>query len=223
MKRSDEVFFFTLVDFLLQVVFFGLVVFVAIQISEAKRKADAKHEQKAVEQVLTWTGFSTLTELSDFLSRLAPPTDFKGWADFMARHPEQDPRSFESMLDGINRAGGWKTVQEAIEANKKALGLPPCPSTEQGDSLAPVPVAVLMLSDQGIVLASGGGEMRRLLQQLGMPGRERWSLSDFHSSVDTLRTLYPECRYFVDLEYEDANVGRRPLKVVGGAFRFGKW
>jgi hypothetical protein len=71
MRKGDEVFLFTLVDFLLQVFFFALLLFVvnlAMQKQEDEKRGLAETEQ---ERLLKSVGVSNLTELSDLLTKMA--------------------------------------------------------------------------------------------------------------------------------------------------------
>ncbi len=63
--RRDDVFFFVLIDFLVQAIFFGLFIFVVYQ-------ADIKKKQAQSRDAVDAAGVSDLTELTDELSRLAP-------------------------------------------------------------------------------------------------------------------------------------------------------
>ena len=110
MKRSEAVFFFTLVDFLIQIAFFALVLYAVVQIQDAKRTEKEAEAARASKDVAHWTGFSTLSELSDYLSKLAPPIDFRGWADFMSR------------LGDPKQAEVWKDLRERLKDPKVAKG-----------------------------------------------------------------------------------------------------
>src|SRR5690348_2694198 len=64
-KRRDDVFFFILIDFLLQILFFGLFLFVVYQ-------AGLKRDQEKLKEAVDAAGVSDITELTDDLTRLAP-------------------------------------------------------------------------------------------------------------------------------------------------------
>src|SRR5687768_4691818 len=86
MRRSDDVFFFTLIDFLLQVFFFGLLLFVVGQALQKNRESDYQREQRAIQELKKTTGVSNITELTDALSKMAPLKELRGTSDFMQRH-----------------------------------------------------------------------------------------------------------------------------------------
>src|SRR4051794_2255230 len=111
MRRTDDVFFFTLIDFLVQVLFFGLLLFVVAKVKEQAAEMKLAKESAEVEKIKKATGISDLTELTDTLTRLAPITELKGTADF------------------IRSVGGIEKVKEGLDRLHKydeGSGKPPC-------------------------------------------------------------------------------------------------
>ena len=87
-RRSDNVFLLTLVDFLVQIIFFGLFIFVVYQ---ALLNREAKQYNPGdVNEAIERAGVSNLKELIDELSKLAP-IRLKGFNDALGDSlPEGD-------------------------------------------------------------------------------------------------------------------------------------
>jgi len=86
-KRAYDVFFFTLIDFLVQVAFFFILLFVVSEAARVSAESDRAQEGQQVKKLRELSGglgFSNLTELTDYLTKLVPVSDFKGIADFIA-------------------------------------------------------------------------------------------------------------------------------------------
>lgn len=217
MRRTDDVFFFTLIDFLVQVFFFGLLLFVVMHAEEASDIEANKAREDQVSQVTRWTGFSRLTELTDFLSRLAPPENFRGWADFMSR--TKDPRRAEEANKLVAEAGGVDEVRTKLKKYEEAYGLPPCVSDEREGKRVPRAVAMIRLDDTHLEIRRGSPDLEGLLEQLGTTLDEvrRLPLADFRRQFVRLRQLHPECRYFVDVEVRTQFLA--PMDALQSAFR----
>jgi hypothetical protein len=202
-KQSNDVFFFTLIDFLAQALFFGLVLIVLHKAAHrnedaAARQAarEAQESRVAVQHTLRAAGVSNLTELTDYLTRLSPNHDLRGTAEF-----------FDS-AGGINRvkevqaiaaaAGGTERLREKLKKYDEAYGLHPCHTTRQGK---PVPIATLELHDDQVVVQSRTKEFDRLIERLGTSTRETASLSlaEFQTAFAGLRALERECRHYVNV------------------------
>src|SRR5947207_2064200 len=106
MRKGDEVFFLTLVDFLLQVCFFGLFVFVAYYANETRVQAMEKSNAAAtaLERLKNHFGVSNLVELTDYLTQLVPANQLPGWSEFYSKGttPEEAKRA----VDLVRRHGG---------------------------------------------------------------------------------------------------------------------
>lgn len=76
MKKNDTVFFFTLIDLLLQIMFFGVFLFVAYVAVEAKRGASGHTKPDPVPAIdgLEKAAGLPLMELEDFFTKMSPVT-----------------------------------------------------------------------------------------------------------------------------------------------------
>ena len=72
MKRSQDVFFFTLIDLLLQLLFVAVVVWVIDRATPDPCKGGKCIEKEPWQVLAARNGFSTLQELMDYLTRLSP-------------------------------------------------------------------------------------------------------------------------------------------------------
>src|SRR5262245_962960 len=111
MRRTDDVFFFTLVDFLVQVFFFGLLLFVVAGVSKGEAERKLAKERQELEEIKRAAGVSNLTELTDFLTKMAPVNELRGTSEF------------------ISKMGGVEKVKEALvklQKYEEGSGKPPC-------------------------------------------------------------------------------------------------
>jgi hypothetical protein len=227
MNKSDEVFFFTLVDFLLQVFFFGLLlyVFALSQEGELKKKYEQAQQESANSanastQVSKWTGFPTLTLLNDFLNKLTPPADFRGWAQFMSQYKNVDMAREATIF--VNEAGGIEDIKVKLKKYEEAYGLPPCVSEARAGKKVPLSVATIRLEDSHLeIVSSRAPEFGVVLASLGATADDvrRLTLSDFRRVFTPLRQHNPTCRYFVDVEVRSQYLA--PMDALQSGFRIG--
>jgi hypothetical protein len=211
MKRTDDVFFFTLIDFLVQVFFFGLLLYVVGQAAlkhkqqEAAKTLEDADKHAAIAQA---SGFSNLTQLLDHLTKLAPVTEWKGVADFFS-----DAGGFEKVkaaVDVVNKAGGPEQVstatglvadaggpervKEAVELLRKAgLGKPSCNNANG----RPKPAATVVATDSTIRFEGNTPELAEALKLLGLEfaAVQELPLADFRKTFAPLNAKRPDCRY----------------------------
>jgi hypothetical protein len=197
MKRNDDVFFFTLVDFLLQVFFFGLLLYVVSKVavnSEVKRVEEAKEKIQKVEK---WTGFSSITELTDYLSNLAPPDDFRGWADFMSKHT--DVKAVEGAVVYVEEKGGLEDIKDKVKKFEEAFGLPPCFVELADGRKNPKSVATLLVEDAKISLVQTTREFDDLLSKNGIRFEvgQGLSLQEFSKTFTRFKQAGRSCNVHV--------------------------
>jgi hypothetical protein len=227
MRRSDDVFFFTLIDFLLQVFFFGLLMFVVGQMLEHRKDVDRAKEEVAKRKVLELTRVSNLTELTDFLSKLVPLDHLRGTKEFIDRNG--GPQQVKAAIDAVRAAGGVekvKDLQQQVDglthqvAQLEGWGKVSCiPNVRVGDKYQPKTVARVVVYDDRIVLEDPSPEMKSVLASLGLEfsAVQQLSPSGFRATFAPLVAKHPECRYFlsrvVHTKYLD------PMNAVWSAFR----
>lgn len=214
MKRTDDVFFFTLVDFLLQAFFFGLLLYAfnASKQQEEKQKQAPKDKQIATAQNLA--GVSNLTELVDFLTRLQPVDRLRGWADFFSRNG--GVVKAQGIIDAVDKAGGVEKVGPALHAVAQAggvekvtagmerlrkfdeqFGKPPCLYDEVAGKKTARTLATVVAEDTVIRFQGSNDSLVEVLRLLGTtyPAVETLPVAEFRRVFQPLTQKRPDCRY----------------------------
>lgn len=119
MKQSEHVLYITLIDFLLQLLFLGLVIGV-IYSAHQPSKAELNESKKidsAFKKIKELTGISDLTVLTDELTRLGPLSE-----------AAKKISKFEKINPTIEKLGGVEEAEKVLksELGKKGQGLPSC-------------------------------------------------------------------------------------------------
>jgi hypothetical protein len=227
MRPSDDVFFFTLIDFLLQVFFFGLLLFVAGRAVEGERDHQRDARDKQVDQVIKATGVSNISELSDLLTRLVPLDKLRGTADFISRNGgekkvEEAIRSIQA-AGGVDRIGELKNENAALMervAKLEGWGKVSClPNVMVNGRSQPKLIATAVVGDDIISLQDPTQEMHTLLAVHGLEFEnvKRLSLSAFRSTFAPVVVKQPECRYFLAVRRETRYF--EPMGAIWTAFR----
>ncbi len=227
MRRSDDVFFFTLIDFLLQVFFFGLLLFVVGQTLQSAEKGERDVEEQKKAHLLKAFGVSNITELTDALTKMAPLDKLRGTADYIARNGGVEP--IRAAVDAARAAGGSakvSTLNGQVAALTERLaklegwGKVSCiPNITVNGTVRPKSIATVVVSDDGVVLQEPTQEMHTLLNSLGLQfdGVKSLSLGAFRSTFAPIVTKQPECRYFLDVVTHTRYL--EPMRVIWSAFR----
>jgi hypothetical protein len=164
MRQSEHVLYITLVDFLLQLLFLGMVVSVIYTAAQPDPE-EAQLNKSIVEQIKKTTGISDLTVLTDLLTRLGPLNQVQTKADL--------GRDLE---DAVKKVGGKDEALNLLNAAaKKGQGLPPC--LAKGEKLATFHAYAERIEIQSPVTS----EMSGLLKGLGLTldSVAKLSLTDF--------------------------------------------
>ena len=227
MRRSDDVFFFTLIDFLLQVFFFGLLLFVVGQTLQAEDEVNHKSDVEQRDRLLKATGVSSITELTDQLTKMAPLDQLRGTSDFIARQGGQ--KAVEAAVAAANAAGGIEKVsglQGQVTAMSERIaklegwGKASCiPNIMVNGKLQPKSIATVTVTDDGVSLENPAPEMTTLLKTMGLEfsAVQQLSLSSFRSTFAPVVTKQPECRYFLNVVTRTRYL--EPMRAVWSAFR----
>lgn len=218
MKRNNDVYFITLIDLLVQIIFLGLLLYVVAKADEENAESAPKVDRATLERLLAASGVSNLTELTDELSKLAPVKELKGTADFIQK--AGGPDAARQLLDAAKQAGGVNLLkghlQEAMHAKqlvdqaggiekvsaiiKKAeegSGKPPCLfSTENGKKIVK-PLATINADNAELTFEASTPELDEVLVQMGTSyaAIKKLSFATFSSTFASLTRLKPECRY----------------------------
>lgn len=213
MKRDESVFFFTLIDFLVQVLFFGLAFYTVVSYASAKsnRGDSVKIDRADVRVVTNWTWSNSIPELANDLRPLRrPKDDFEKWAEFISSHDYED---VTLAFDFVKEHGGIGRLKNAV----RALGKPSCLPQDVAANEATA-IARLVLTDNQILIESASPTFTKLSQSLGVRAGagDAIGLASFRSSFQKLISLHPECRYFVSIR-EDTDLGE-PKRAVEAGF-----
>lgn len=222
MKKNNDVFFLTLIDFLLQVLFFGLVIFALMSALTQKQKSEKAAEDERVKELIKAAGVSNITELTDELTKLAPINELKGTSDFLQKLGSVE--NAQKIAELSQQAGGPAALVAELEASRKLAatveqgshsvsdiqqrleklrkleegqGAAPCLFTMQGTRKRAKPVATVTASDTSIRLDSAEPEFDEVLKLLGRTSESvaELTLTQFADAFRPLSRLKPECRY----------------------------
>jgi len=222
MKRNNDVYFITLIDLLVQIIFLGLLLYVVAKAGEATEKAAPQIDSRVVERLLKATGVSNLTELTDELSKLAPITELKGNSDFIKRvggamaakqlveatqraggaeHIEAAMRDGEIARKLVDQAGGVEKVAAIIKKAEEGSGKPPCLYSIDGSKKVVRPLATVTADDTEIAFDESNPDLESILALIGRPfsSVQKMSLSAFSAAFSSLTRVKPECRYTLRL------------------------
>lgn len=219
MRRSETVFFFTLVDFLLQICFFGLFIFVTYHSVQAglkhvedKRRKGITH---AVDMLQQHFGISNLVELTDYLTKLVPANQLKGWAEFYSGIGSADARQ---IVDFVRQNGGIGEVEKKLRQLEEGSGKPPCIYDVRDGKKVRRILASALADDTSIRFLRSTADLEAVLALLGANYSEveRLALRDFRQRFEALRRIKPECRY--SLLFFEATPLRAPRDAARHAF-----
>lgn len=221
MRHSDDVFFFTLIDFLLQVFFFGLLLYVVTQ-AFAPKPLSPK-EEKARQELLAKAKVSNLAELTDLLSKMVPLDNLRGTADYISRNGGfanlKDSHDATQAAGGVEKVRGQQEELEGLKGEMRAWGTPSCIYENADGRVKPRSIARVRVSDDRIELSEPTEEMQKILSQLGLEFTAVKSLSHeaFRQIFKPLVAQRPNCRYFLEVLVRPTLLSS--MNVVWSAFR----
>ena len=210
MRRGDDVFFFTLIDFLLQVFFFGLVLYVVSQ-AFAPKPLDPK-EDKARKDLIEKANVSNLAELTDMLSKLVPMDKLRGTAEYISRNGGW--YNIKAGYEAAKAAGGPERLGQidrdmaakdeeltGLRNQARAWGTPSCVYETAAERTRPKLLAKLRVTDERVVLSDPTPELLAVLKQMNLEFDAVRNLSHdgFRHAFAPLNKLQPQCRYFLDV------------------------
>jgi hypothetical protein len=208
-RQSEHILYITLIDFLLQILFLGMVVGVIYAAtknpkSEEQKVEEAKSAQENLLNIKKLTGVSNITELTDLLTRLGP-----------LQQAYKNSASFEKIASDIDKVGG-------LDSTKKILSDHAAISGGQGSkSCLPnkAKLATLHVFRDRIELGSyDPKEFPNLLEKLSLSKQkvERLTLDEFTKSFSQVKTLFPDCKFNVDVV--EHSFDTRPRDVIRPIF-----
>jgi hypothetical protein len=209
MRQTEHVLYITLIDFLLQLLFLGMVISViyAIAQSDEKAKLDpamAKDALESMQRVKTLTGISDITTLTDELTRMGP-------LQTAAKHAELGREMEKDVLGAGGRDAAKKALAE-YAARRGGQGKPSC--LPDGGRLA----SLHAYSDRIELHQPMSKEMANLLSRIGLPQDRsaRLSLAEFRDAFAPVTRLHPECRF--NVEIVEHSYDTRPRDAIRSAF-----
>jgi hypothetical protein len=221
-KRNNDVFFLTLIDFLLQVLFFGIVIFALMNVLAQKQKTQRVAEEEKIKQLVKAAGVSNITELTDELTKLAPISELKGTSDYLQKFGSAE--DLKKLAEMTHESGGAAALLNELESARKLAssvaqgshsvadiqqrleklrkleegqGAAPCLFTMQGDRKRAKAVASVTASDTSIRIDNTEPEFEHILKLVGSTNEavKELTLAQFAEIFRPLGKLKPECRY----------------------------
>ncbi len=208
MRQAEHVLYITLIDFLLQLLFLGMVVSVIYAIAH-KEEADridpkkAKDAMEHMEHIKRLIGISDITVLTDELTRLGPLQPAAKYA-----------RLGKEMEKYVADAGGAESAKKILaEQNaKRGQGKPSC--LDGGAKLA----TFHAYPDRIELRQPLTGDMERLLSRMSLSANRvaRLTLFGFRTTFEPVKRLEPDCRY--NIELVEHSFDTRPRDTVRSSF-----
>jgi len=187
MRQSEHILYITLVDFLLQLLFLGLVLSV-IHSSLQPDQEETKANQDFIQNIKQLTGISDLTELTDELTRLGPLQNVNSHI------------KFSHEIETLFKTVGGKDVAIKLlsdEAKKTGQGRPSC--MPNGEKIATFDA----YADRIELRQPLSPEMSNILSSLNLSKEKvaNVSLNEFKSLFSSLETRNDrdKCIYNVTL------------------------
>lgn len=216
-RRSDNVFLLTLVDFLIQIIFFGLFVFVVWH-AVLNRGAEKRYDPQDVKDAVETAGVSNLKELIDELSKLAP-VRLKGMNDTLGK--DLTPEQVTKVREAISQAGGADGLSSAMQRLAKleqGSDKPPCLfEMVNGQRKAKI-LATAVGTASSISFSGTTPELEELLAEVGLsyPLVQSLGVREFPRVFSRVLKAHPTCRYTITLRETTSMVTARD--AVGQVF-----
>jgi hypothetical protein len=208
-RSSDNVFLLTLVDFLIQIIFFGLLVFVVWQ-AVLNRGAEKRYDPQDVKDAVEAAGVSDLKELVDELSRLAP-VRLKGMNDTLGNATPEQIRQARAAIEQAGGAQGLPTAMQKLAKLEQGSDKPPCIfDVVNGQRKARV-LATAVGSANAISFTGPTPELTKLLAEVGISYSAVQSVSarSFPGVFRPVLQKYPACRFTIVLRETTSMVTAR--------------
>ena len=208
MRQTEHVLYITLIDFLLQLIFLGLLIGVIYSLDVAGEEpptdpVQAKIAIEYIDKIKSLTGISDITVLTDVLTRMSPLQDNARYAK-----TGSDLDEVVTQIGGVDVA--LKVLEEQV-SKRAGQDFPSC--LPRGVSLATFDVYL-----DRIELRTPGEEMFGVLKKLNLSYDEvkTLSLRGFQNAFARITKLQPTCRYNVVIVEHSFDI--RPRDSVGSAF-----
>lgn len=208
-KSGNDVFLFTLVDFLLQLLFFGLLLYVVLQAAHTKELAAEKHNSMSFLKLQEWV--NTMGGQDAIRASLSA---FKFVQELGG---EDELRAVRGMVE---EAGGVQRLEAKLARLAKleqGSGKPPC-LTVNGDGQKTEILANVVASDERVRFVRSNPDLEQVLSLLGThyAAVQDLSLDGFKAAFRPLTRIKPECRY--TLGFAEKTLLAAPRKAVEQSF-----
>jgi hypothetical protein len=219
MRRDDSVFFFTLVDFLVTALFFGLVLF-AVGSNRTSQAAVAHRKlESSVDSIRHATGISDLTELTDHLTRLGPVV--RAESAVQTVKAAGGLAEVKGLVQTVVDAGGTDSVTarlERLRQKEQGVGKPHCLPVESDPKQA-IPFATVIATDSTMMFERNTPELRAILGKLGKRFEDVRVLKPeaFREAFEPILSLEPTCLHTLVLIERTKYVYAR--QALTGLFR----
>lgn len=204
--QSDNVLYITLVDFLIQLLFLGLVLGV-LYVATLEEQEKGKENADFIERAKRLTGISDLTLLTDELTRLGPLMAVAKYVTL--------GQTLEQKVLAVGGAEKASSVLSEYIKKNPGVGKPSCLPNK-------AILATVHAYEDRIQIKSSTGELTTLLKELKLEFADvsELTLKKFTSVFRPVLALHPDCSYNVELvEY---TYDTRPRDAVGAVFRTGR-
>ena len=213
-NENDDVFFLTLVDFLAQVLFFGLFVFVVYQASDTQKREKVESDKAEIAKAVEAAGVSNITELTDELTKLSP-TQLKSFNDMIAS--AGGVKAVQALIAKAKREGGATAAVAHLEefAKLKGADKPSCLVGVDGETRM---LGTILATNEALEFTASTPELEVLLKRLGrrFEDVQRLPPGRFAAVFGPVLKLEPTCRYFVVFHERTGLVA--PRRAVGQVF-----
>jgi len=187
LKSDDQVFFLTLIDFFVQIIFFGLFMYTVNLM--APSEASTETSPAPIARLSNHFGISDIVELTDKLTRLSP-AQLSHAVNLYER--EGSTEQVDARLELA------KKLEEKQPENAKAgAGKPHCLSTSDlGNDMA-IPLADVLAFEDNIAFVQPTEELNQVLKVLGLNFEKIRSLTldEFQKSFSSIPYQWPNCMY----------------------------
>ncbi|MDR5780062.1 hypothetical protein QCE63_11595 [Caballeronia sp. LZ065] len=171
--------------------------------ADAQRLEKAVANEEAVQRLIQYFGVSSLTELTDELTRMAPVEQLR----------------VASTL--VKKAGGIARANDAIDRTvKNGMGKPACLLVDGSTSRAK-PLATVIGYETRLEFQTETPELSAVLTRMGIEYASVRSLrlAEFKQVFSRLGALYPDCMYAFNLIEKTRYVEPRDAATANGNVR----
>ncbi len=240
MKDKSSVFLLTLVDFLVQIIFVGLFLYVIEVSVQSSEKGKITSIEDQLGEITKSYGVSDFVKLTDELTKLIPAKDFKSdevkkkWKDLVDKDGVKEIIKKVELLDKqgginelekkvalVNNEGGIKDLEKKLDewanctGKSRGYGKPPCfYILDKNGNKIPKDIATIIVTDTTVTFEAETEELQEILFKLGYTFDEVNSLSinDFVINFRKLKEVYTECNCHV--RYIDKSGKLAPYKAI---------